>query len=110
MLVILLKKTNYNTKINKIEKENIIDHSHFKYITTPEFNKLTAENFAARLAQANLVPKTDFNNELINLNRKLTQRKQDMYLLKINLKSYRHFIQSTFVVKIILKLMVLKII
>ena len=31
------------------------DHKHDKYITTPEFNMLTAENFAARLALANLV-------------------------------------------------------
>ena len=30
------------------------DNNHDKYITTPEFNKLIAENFAARLAQANL--------------------------------------------------------
>ena len=28
-----------------------------KYITTPEFNQLTAETFAARLAQANLTSK-----------------------------------------------------
>ena len=28
------------------------DHKHDKYITTSKFNKLTAENFAARLAQA----------------------------------------------------------
>ena len=26
----------------------IIDHNHDKYTTTPEFNKLTAENFAAK--------------------------------------------------------------
>ena len=64
----LVKKTDYNTKINEIEKK-ITDHSHDKYITTPEFNKLTAENFAARLAQANLVAKTDFDNKLINLNK-----------------------------------------
>ena len=25
------------------------DHNHNKYITTPEFNKLTAESFTARL-------------------------------------------------------------
>ena len=30
---------------------------HSKYVTTPEFNKLTAENFAARLAQSNLASK-----------------------------------------------------
>ena len=42
----LLKKTDYNTKMNEIEKK-ITDHDHSnKYITTQEFNKLTAENFA----------------------------------------------------------------
>ena len=30
----------------------ITDHNYDKYITTQEFNKLTAENFTARLAQA----------------------------------------------------------
>ena len=66
MLVILLKKTDYVTKVNEIEKK-ITDHSHDKYITTPEFNKLTAENSAATLAQANLVTKTDFDNKLSTL-------------------------------------------
>ena len=42
----------------------ITDHNYDKYITTPEFNRLTTENFTARLAQANLVTKTDFDNEL----------------------------------------------
>ena len=50
MLVIQLKKTDYNTKVNKIVKK-IADDSHDKYITATEFNKLTAEHFAARLAQ-----------------------------------------------------------
>ena len=36
-------------------KKKITDYSHDKYITTQEFNKLTAENFAARLSQANLI-------------------------------------------------------
>ena len=57
MLVIQSRKTDYNTEINEIEKK-ITDHSHDKYITTPEFNELTAEKFAARLAQADLVTKT----------------------------------------------------
>ena len=30
------------------------DHDHDKYITTSEFNKLTAENLTAKLAQASL--------------------------------------------------------
>ena len=33
----------------KIEKK-ITDHDHYKYITTQEFNTLTSESFAARLA------------------------------------------------------------
>ena len=51
----------------------ITDHNHDKYISTPEFNKLTSENFAARLKEANLASKseianflnkTDFHNKL----------------------------------------------
>ena len=52
----LVKKTDYDTKISDLEKK-LTDRKHDKYITTPEFNKLTAENFAARLAQANLIKK-----------------------------------------------------
>ena len=57
----LVKKTDYNTKIIEIEKK-ISDHGLDKYIATPEFNNLTAENFAARLAQANLARKSDITN------------------------------------------------
>ena len=35
-------------------KKKITDHDRDKYITNPEFHKLAAENFAARLAQASL--------------------------------------------------------
>ena len=55
----IVKKTDYNTKINEIEKK-ITDHDHDKYITTPEINKLIAENFAARLKQANFSNKNRF--------------------------------------------------
>ena len=102
-----VKKTDYNTKM-KIEKK-ITDHNHDK-ITTPEFNKLTAENFGARLAQANLVTKADFDNKLINFIMELTRTKQMIYLLKTNQKHYKHSIQSIFVVKVILKMMITKII
>ena len=51
-----VKKTDYKRKINEIEKK-ITDHDHDKCITTPEFNKLTAENF-----QANLASKSDTAN------------------------------------------------
>ena len=55
----IVKKTDCNTKINEIEKK-ITDHDHDKYITTPEINKLIAENFAARLKQANFSNKNRF--------------------------------------------------
>ena len=57
----LVKKTNYNKKISEIENK-ITDHNYYKYITTPEFNKFTAELFAARLKQANLASKSDIAN------------------------------------------------
>ena len=65
----------YNTKISEIENKITIDHDHDKYITAQEFHKLTSENVTARLAQANLVnksdianfvKKTDFDNKLKN--------------------------------------------
>ena len=37
----LIKKSDYNAKINETEKK-ITDHDHDKYITTSEFNKLTS--------------------------------------------------------------------
>ena len=37
----------------------ILDHDHSKYITTQEFNKLTAENCTARLKRANLAAEVD---------------------------------------------------
>ena len=50
--------TTYVLNKNVSVDENKIPE-HAKYIITQEFNKLTAENFAARLTQANLVSKTD---------------------------------------------------
>ena len=49
----LVKKIDYNTKMSEIKKKKNTNHDHDKYITTPEFTKLTSANFAARLAQAN---------------------------------------------------------
>ena len=74
----LVKKTDYNTKINEIEKKST-DHDHDKYITTQEFNKLTSDNFTVRLTQANLTRKNDisyFNDKLKNLNKKVTSNKK----------------------------------
>ena len=52
-------------------RKNLTNHSHDKYITTQEFNKLTSESFAARLKEANLVTKTDFDDKLKSLNQKI---------------------------------------
>ena len=46
-------------------ENKIADLNHDKYVTTPEFNKLTSENFAARLKQANLARKSDIANLII---------------------------------------------
>ena len=58
----LVKK---NTKVSEIEKK-VTDIDHDKYITNPF--KLTAETIAARLSQANLITKADFDNRLIRFN------------------------------------------
>ena len=72
------KKKNYNTKITEIENK-LTDHKYDKLIiiTTPEFNTLAADvfNVCARLAQANLITKTDFDAKLSRLNRKITENK-----------------------------------
>ena len=62
------------------------NHNHDKYITTPEFNTLAADVFNARLAQANLITKTDFDAKLSSLNRKITEKK-NIRLFKMNLKN-----------------------
>ena len=64
-----------NIKINEVENK-IPDYA--KDITSPEFNELTAENLAARLKQANLDTKRDFDNKLISFNRKITSNKQNI--------------------------------
>ena len=79
----LVKKTDYDTKISEIEKK-VNDHNHDKYITTPEFNTLAARVFNARLAQANLITKTDFDTRLKKLVTELLQITQSICLLKMN--------------------------
>ena len=70
----MVKKTDYNTKVTEIENK-LNNHNHDKYIDTSEFNKLAVDVFNVRIAQANLVTKTDFDAKLSGLNRKITQSK-----------------------------------
>ena len=83
----LVKKTDYNTKINEIENK-VSDHNHDDYITTSEFNKLTTENFKARLAQANLVTKRDFDAKLTSLNEKVNSYKTKHVLVENELQAF----------------------
>ena len=86
MLVVLLKKTDYNAKVTKT-KNKLNNHNHDKYITTPEFNTLAADVFNARLSQVNLVTKANFDNTVSSLDSKILKIKQKNILLKMNLKS-----------------------
>ena len=80
MLVILLKKSGYDTKIKDIKN---------KYISTTKFNKLATDAVNAQIAQANLVKKTDFDNKLSDLNRKIVSNKRKDLLVAKQL-SYLH--------------------
>ena len=60
----LVKKRDYNTKVTDIENK-LTNHNHDKYIATSEFNTLAANVFNTRLAQANLITKTDFDTEVV---------------------------------------------
>ena len=67
------------------------DHNHDKAITTPEFNTLAADVFNGKLPQANLVTKTDFDNKLSSLNRKITSNKTKHLLIENELKKLKTF-------------------
>ena len=90
MLVVRLKKTDYDTKISDIEKK-ITDHDHNNYITTPEFNTMTANVFNTRLAQANVITKTDFDAKLSGLNKMITSNKVKHLLVENELKKLEKF-------------------
>ena len=91
------KKTDYNIKITKVK--NKLNHNHDKYIDTSEFNKLAADFFNARLAQANLITKTDFDAKLSSLNRKITQNKSKHLLVENELNKLKTFDSGYFIGK-----------
>ena len=74
-------------------KKKLTNHNHDKYITTPEFNTLAADIFNARLVQANLITKTDFDDKLSSLNRKITSSKSKHLLVENELKKLKKLIQ-----------------
>ena len=95
---ILVKKTDYNTKVTEIENK-LNNHNHDKYIDTAEFNKSAADVFIARLPQANLITKTDFDAKLSSLNRKITQNKTKHLLVENELNKLKTFDSSYFIGK-----------
>ena len=97
LLVIQLKKTDYNTKSTGI-KTKISDRDHGKYITTQEF-KLTTDNFAVRLKQANLASKNDIadsikktfvDDKFKNVNKKVNSNKLMYVLIQNQLKEKQY--------------------
>ena len=68
-----------------------------KYIDTSEFNKLAVDVFNARLAQANLVIKTDFDAKLSSLNKKITQNKTKHLLVENELDKLKTFDSGYFI-------------
>ena len=88
--------TVFNTKISEVEKKI---PNYDKYIATHEFKKLTTESFTARLKQANLVGKTDFDIKVTSFNKGITSNKTTYLELQKKLnslikKSYNFFWQN----------------
>ena len=78
----LVNKTDYNTKVTKIK-----------------INKLTADVFNARIAQANLIIKTNFDAKLSNLKRNITANKSKHLLVENELSKLKPFDSSCFIGK-----------
>ena len=77
MLVVLLKKQIYDTKVTEIENK-LNNHNHDKYITTPEFDTLAADD------------------KLSSFNRKITENKTKHLLVQNYLNKLKTFASSYF--------------
>ena len=98
MLVFLLKRADYNTKITDIEKKRT-DHNHDKYVTIPNFNILAVDVFNARLAQTNLVTKINLDNSASSLDSKIAANKTKVFSNENELKKLKTFYLSYFIGK-----------
>ena len=63
------------------------------------FNRLAADVFNAKLTQANLVTKRDFDEKLSNLDRKITKNKTDHLLVQNESKKLKSFDLGYFIRK-----------
>ena len=87
----LVKKTDCNTKIGEIENK-VNNHNHDKYITTPEFNTMTADAFKSRLtAQTDLKRTLDFDFRLKEISDRVTKNKTKHLLVENELKKLQKF-------------------
>ena len=98
-LVKKTKLTELENKIPDISNSWLTDHNHDKYLDTSEFNKLAADAFNARLAQANLITKIDFDAKLSSCNRKIIQNKTKHLLVENEFKKLTTFDSSYYIGK-----------
>ena len=98
----LLEKLTVAQKRVILKRKNI-DHDDDKYIATPEFNKLTAKDFATRLGKANLasthdtsnsVKTTDFDDKLKKVNKNLSSNKTKHVLVENELQKLEDKIEN----------------
>ena len=94
----LVKKTDSVTKVTEIENK-LTNHNHDKYNNTQEFNKLAGDVFNARLAQAKLITKTEFDAKLPSLNRKITSNKTKHLFFENDLNKLKTFDSNYFIGK-----------
>ena len=85
-----MKKTDSDIKISYIEKK-ITDHDHDKYITTAELITFAARVFNARLVQASLITRTDFDTRLQSHNKRITSNKTNHLLIENEIKKLEKF-------------------
>ena len=82
----MVTTTLLSTKISEVENK-IPDNS--KRITGQEFNKLTVENFAARLKEVDLMNKTNFDNKLTSFKKRITSNNTKYLEIQEKLKDYK---------------------
>ena len=99
LVLAVLLKTDYNTKVTEIENK-FNNHNHDKYITTPEFDV-----FNARLSRANVVTKTDFDVKLSSFKRKITENKTKHLLVQNELNKLKRLIRAILSAGVTLKKM-----
>ena len=90
----LIKKTDYDTKITEIEKK-LTDHKHDECVDTSKFNTLATNVFNTRIAQANLITKTDFDSSYFIGKSHFEEDGTQNYLVFQPMRKYFTFITNT---------------